>query len=84
MARTWEVQSVRLLKGSPQKGFGYTKAQAKAWVKKHGHKTVFRGKGPEVMGRYWSFRQHDPGRYDGFRTLLIGPEIRIISGYRDS
>ena len=72
----WETQSVLLPKDE------FTLAEARAWAKDHDYRTKFRGKGVDETEDFYRFRQHDPGRYRGFRTLPIGRGIRLVRGWR--
>jgi len=76
--RMWETQSVLLsVDRFP------TESSAKGWVIAHDFKTKFRGKGADVSpeGTFWHFRQHDPGRYKGFRTMVLDDGIEYIRGW---
>jgi alkylated DNA repair dioxygenase AlkB len=62
---TSEVQSVLI------PADGYTPAQAKAWVKRHGYK-VGGYDAPDGRGAYHRFRQFDPDRRHSYRTIPFG------------
>jgi hypothetical protein len=70
------VQSVRVPKDQ------FTLRQAKSWVKKHGYKLTFKGKGVDVTENQYRFRQRDPGTpHKRVRTKVLPNGVEMILYY---
>lgn len=66
----YRVQSVLVPKT------GYTRAEAAAWLKYHGFKLRFGGKGPDATANFYRYRQRNPrGRVYFTHVLPSGIEL---------
>lgn len=69
-----KIQSVLLSKKK------YSLETAKEFIKKHGFKTEYKGKGVHETENYYRFRQDDPEKYKTFYSELITPNVIYIIG----
>ena len=54
--------------------------EAKLWIRAHGFKATFYGKRPELLDRYYRFRQRNPKKYTNYRTMRAAPGIMFVLG----
>ena len=71
-----KVQSVLVDRGV------YNLREAKSWIKKHGFKETFYGKGVEKTENFYRFRQAAPRRFKegSYVTKEISDGIKLVLG----
>lgn len=55
-------------------------SSAKSWVRGHGFKTSFKGKGPDTTQTSYRFRQRDPKDFRFFRTITLTRGVKAVGG----
>lgn len=70
------IQSVLLAKKK------FSLEEAKQYLKKHGYKIEYNGKGVHETEKFYRFRQRLPEQYSSFYSELISPGVIYIIGVK--